>query len=385
MLDDCESLRCLSTGRGLGVKSHDGNAWIRLGDQRIMSVFLRWPSLRIVWFSLAMGAVLVLRTGESAKVNQADPTWVLRNERGLRKISGGNVWLLPDEFRLQRLLSDLDPLHRQILAQQQSLQQAAARNQVLWETNRQRIEALRRALSETETDSTKKQQIEQQIRELEKQAVEPREWFAVPDIRRRLIELTDLRLRLLLSVLEIRRLHPELMADYASLAEDETVSRALEQLGPDHRLGPLRQEYHGQWKRLEQLEGVVSTDWLPIYRQSGQIRFGGLLEDRVPVTFSWQESYEPTVLAASMVQAAGVVVPEDSPRVPLVLAGRSLTARRIQITSLRLGSARLVDIPVLVLPADAEDLGAWIGREGFGEYAVEIQPERWRLTIDSGQ
>lgn len=346
-----------------------------------MSVIPPYHPLQIVRMSPTIGALLVMLTACSMVAGQDDPASFLRSERGLRKISGGNVWLVSSEFRLQRVLSELEPLQRRIMGLQQNLEQAVGQNRALWETSRQRIESLRRALAEAETDDDKSRKIEQQIRELETQAVPPCELFAVPDIRRALIELTNLRLQLLLSVIEIRRLHGELTETYAQLAADEAVRTALRRLGDDHRIGPLRQGYDSQLKRLERFEQLVATDWLPVYRQSERIRFGGLIEDRVPVTFSWQESYEPTVLAASMVEAAGVPIPDDASTVPLTLAGRRLTARRIQITSMRFGTARLTDVPVLVLPADAEDLGAWIGPEGFGQYRVEIEPERLRMMI----
>jgi hypothetical protein len=314
-------------------------------------------------------------------LGQDDPAGFLRRERDLRKISAGNVWLVPAEWRLQSLLGDLDRMQRDIPGLQRGLEESAGQNRLIWETNRQLIDSLRRALSESETDDPKKRKIEQQIRELEKQAVEPRELFAVPDVQRRLIELTNLRLRLMLSVIQIRHLHRELTEAYAHLAEDQAVTDALRRLGADHRTGPLQQGYRTQLKRLEQFERLAATDWLPVYRQSQRIRFGGLLADRVPVNFSWQDSSEPTLVTASMVEAAGLQIPEDAQSVPITVAGRRLTARRIQIPTMRFGAILLTDVPALVLPPAAEDLGASIGPEAFSGHQVELQPDRLRLVI----
>jgi len=329
----------------------------------------------------ACAAACLLVSVPPATRGQGDPAGFLEGEYGLRKISGGNVWLVPAEFRLQGLLDDLDPLHRAILNLQRNLDETARQNRIVWETNRQRIDSLRRGLAGSETDDNKKRQVERQIRELEAQAVDPGQLVGVPDVRKRLIEFTNLRLRLARSVIDVRDLHREMTAAYARLDEDSKVTQALRLLGTDHRLGPLRQGYRDQLKRLEQYERLVSTDWLPVFRQSDHLRFGGLLNDRVPVTFTWQDSSEPTVLTFSMVEAAGLSVPEDADQVPLTLAGRRLAARRMQTPLLRFGAALLRDVPILVLPPDAEDLGARIGAEGFPGYRVEIEAERLRLTI----
>jgi len=322
--------------------------------------------------------------GSSAVVGQVEPARFLEREYGLRKISVGNVWLLPVEFRLQRILDDVEPLGRAVLGLQRKLEESAQQNRVLWETNRQRIETLRRNLAKLETDDKQKQQLERQIRELEKKLVEPSRLIGVPDVRKMLIEFTNVRLRLALAVISIHDLHDEMTATYARLAEDQTVARMLQSLGDDHRLGPLQQGYGSQLKRLGQSERMVATDWLPIFLQSDRIRFGGLLNDRVPVTFTWQDSAEPTVLTASMIESAGLNVPEDAEAVPLTVDGRRVTARRLKMPSMRFGAALLRNIPVLVLPPNAEDLGARIGVEGFPGYTVQPDPERLRLTIRAG-
>jgi hypothetical protein len=126
---------------------------------------------------------------------------------------------------------------------------------------------------------------------------------------------------------------------------------------------------------------LAATDWLPVYRQSQRVRFGGLLADQVPVTFSWQDSSEPTLLAASMVEAAGLTIADDAQTVSVTVAGRRRTARRILVPSMRFGAILLTDVPALVLSPADEDLGASIGPEAFAGYQVEVEPERLRLVI----
>lgn len=346
-----------------------------------MSVFPSSRLFPIVRLRPGLGFWWILWGVLAAELFADDPAARLREDWGLAKISSGNVWLVPAEFRLQFRLDELEPLERRILTLQRGLDQLAARNRLLWEANQARIDALRRTLAETETDDPKKRKIEEQIRELEQQAVAPEDLFATPIVRQRLIEWTNLRLRVQLIVIEARVLHAEMQEQYARLATDAALAAALDRLGSDHRLGPMRRGYRNDLKRLHQFERLAATDWLPVFRQSDRVRFGGLLEDRVPVVFSWHESHEPTVLTANMVEAAGVRVSDDAPSVVLTLAGRRLTARRIPIRSLRFGAIRLTDISVLVLPAEAEDLGAWIGPDAFMEYSVQLEPSRLRMLI----
>ncbi len=348
-----------------------------------MSVVLSSRLFPIVRLRQALAIWLVVY-GVFASVGLADdPTAMLRQDWALAKIPSGNVWLVPAEFRLRFLLDELEPLERTILTLQRNLDQLVARNRMLWEENRVRIEALRRTMAEMETDDPKKRKIEQQIRDLKRQAVAPEDLFAVAAVRQRLIEWTNLRLRVQSIVIEIRALHAEMKEQYSRLATDATLADALGRLGSDHRLGPMRQGYRNDLKRLDRLERLVATDWLPVFRQSERVRFGGLLEDRIPVLFSWHESHEPTVLTANMVQAAGVQISEDAPVVVLTLAGRRLTTRRTPIRSLRFGAIQLKDLSVLVLPDDAEDLGAWIGPDAFTDYTLQLDPSRLRLLIAS--
>lgn len=305
----------------------------------------------------------------------------LRHVKGLTSIPGGKVWLCGAEHTLRNGLASLGDARRELTLQQRALDQGIQQNAQRWETNRQTIAALKAALSKTTTDAPERKSIQQQIQLLESQAVEPDQLAALSDIRVRLIRFTNARQTLALKLLAIQRSVPQMEADYRRLAADLEVLAALRTLGEGHRLGPL-ESYLAELRRLEDYERLVFTPWLPIYVQSGQMRFGAILNEQTPITFSWHADDGSTVLTEAMLEAAGVEIPADATAVPLPMGrNRTLTARQMTVPALRFGQVVLRDVPVHVLGPEGEDVGARIGPAAFTDYDVQEERARLRLTI----
>lgn len=324
---------------------------------------------------------LVLLCATAVAEEVRDPQAFLQDEMGLSKIAGGSIWLTDVEIRLREHLGGLDESRRRILSLQKALDERIQSNHVLWETNRRRIEALRKKLT-SKADDAERKRIEEQIKELQSQAVEPRLLPAAPDVRAGVVDLTNLRRRLALSVIAIRRLKPQMDADYERLAKNEDVAAALKRVGESHRLGPMANGYASPIRRLGEYERVVFTAWSPLHIQSGRVRIGSILNERIPVTFTWQTSAEPTVLTAAMVEAAGLVVPETAESIQMAFGRRRrVTVRQIIVPTIRFAGHVLRDVPAYVLPPEGEDLGARIGSEGLAEYQVTMEPERLRMVV----
>ncbi len=353
-----------------GVAANLSPSWGRLARK-----------LHAVFVATAL-TILICATVVAAE--PADSEAFLQQDKGLTQIAGGNVWLSPSEVRLREHVRRLDDLKKQILNLQSSLEERCQNNLVLWETNRRRIQTLRKGLASLNTDDPKKKQIERQIKELETQAVEPRRLSAEPDVRTRLTELTNRRNRLGLSVIAIRQLKVAMDSEFEKLARDPDVTAALNRLGELHRLGPANNGYATEIRQLGEYERVAFTDRLPLYVQSGKTRVGAILNERTPVTFTWQTSSDPTVLTASMAESAGVNV-TDAAEVFEMPFGRTrrLPTRRVVVRSIRFGEHVLHDVAAYVLPPEGEDLGARIGSDAFGETPVTVELERLRLVIQS--
>jgi hypothetical protein len=306
---------------------------------------------------------------------------ILRHVKGVANIPGGKVWLCGAERTIRTCLASRGDLRRELVTQQRFLDQRIQQNAQAWEANRQQITALKTALSSTPTGDSERKQIEQQIRRLETQAVDPDRLAAQSDVRTHLIQFTNARHALAVKLLTIRRSIPRMEEDYRRLEADLEVRAALRTLGEGHRLGPL-ENYLPELRRLDEYERLVFTPWLPMYLQSGRIRTGAILNDTTPITFSWHAEGGPTILSESMVEAAGLELPARAAAVALPLGtGRTLTARPLIVPSLRLGQFVLRDVPVHVSGPDGEDAGAIITADALVGYDVTVEPARLQLTI----
>jgi hypothetical protein len=333
----------------------------------------------LAWCALLLGAAPA-----DAAEGGRHPVEVLERDKGLTRHANGTVWVCRYERRLREHLASLDEARSSVVRLQNQLDEGVKRNAVLWATSREQIAVLEQTKAQLKQDDPKRKQIDRQIEELRRQAVEPKRLGGEPDVRKRLVELINARNRLTLAVLGIRSLTARLEGEYQHLAQDPAVRAALQQLGAGHRLGPLHTNYRADLLRLADYERVVFTEWAPLYFQGRGPRFGVLVNERTPIVCTWQETSEPTVLTASMAEAAGLAIPADAPTVELTFPGnRKLTTRTVTLPTLRVGRWVLSDVPAQVLPPEGEDLGAQIGPRAFPQHRVTLEPERLRVLVQA--
>ncbi|MCY2996418.1 MAG: hypothetical protein NTY19_52505 [Planctomycetota bacterium] len=314
--------------------------------------------------------------------NSASPAEFLERERGLSRHAHGTVWLSTSERRLREHLSGLDEARANLVRLQAQVDERIRRNALLWLNSRQQIDVLQKTLATLKKDDPKRKQMDRQIEGLRKQAVEPKRLGGEPDVRARLIELTNLRSRLTLSLLAIRTLTAELDGEYQRLAQDSEVTAALQQLGSGHRLGPLNTNYRAELQRLVDYERVAFSDGAPLYLQGLSVRVGAILNEHTPIALTWQDTSEPIVLTTGMAEAAGLKIPADAPTVPLSFPqNRRLLTRTASVPSIRFGKYLLHDLTAQVLPPEGEDLGARIGPLAFSQYRVSVDLERLRFGL----
>jgi hypothetical protein len=330
-------------------------------------------------------ATVMLAGDTPAQDAVSDAQRFLQVEKGLRNTAGGTVWLSQAERSVRQALADLEDTRRGMIKQQQWLDERIRRNRAAWEANQRRIAALQKALTSPDADQADKREIKDQIEGLKSRSVAPDRLAAQADVRSNLIKLTNSRHRLALSLLELRRLIPDIDGQYAQLASEPGVQQALRTLGPAHRLGPLPDGYGGDLRRLGEYDREVFTPWIPAYLQSDRVRVGAIVNERIPITFTWLESNDPAVLTAAMAEVAGLGVPKTQGQtVPISMGGgRRVPVYRATVPSLRFGQHVIRDVPCLVLPPEAEDLGGQIGVDAFSKYETRIEIENLRIVIRS--
>ncbi len=346
-------------GRGAGLRRWTAGAW-------------------------TLGLVLGLtRVGPAVAAESAaiEAEGFLRRERDVAMLAGGRIWLCGAERSLRRCLGSLGDARRELTQQQRWLEQRIAQNSRVWEANREQLAALRAALSSMATEAPERKPLEQQIRRLESQAVDPDQLGAQHDVRTHLVQFTNSRNALAIQLLTIERLLPQMTADYRRLEADLEVAAALRTLGAGQRLGPV-ENYLAETRRLDEYERLVFTSWLPMYLQSGRIRVGAILNETTPITCSWHAEGGPTILSESMVDAAGLKPPAAAPAVALPLgAGRTVTARPLVVPALRLGQVVLREVSVYVAAPDGEDVGAILTADALAGYEVRPEPARLQLSL----
>jgi hypothetical protein len=222
----------------------------------------------------------------------------------------------------------------------------------------------------------------QKIETLRSRLTPPERIGGLPVMQRAIIHLTNHRNELTICLLEIHDLRPKLRDAYEDLAGDERIKSALRQLGFAHQLGS-GEDYDSEpfLRKLAGYEKHVFTDDLPLYRSGEELRVAAFIH-RTPVTFTWHNSEDPTMLTASVIEAAGLTVPDDAPQMRHRFSdGQTLTVRQFEIPYLRFGRHVLKDISAFALPAEGERYGAQIGPAGFENHSPRAEPEKMRLVI----
>lgn len=331
----------------------------------------------LLWLALVCSLAWPVRAEEPAARE------AVLAQQGLVRL-GQRLWVLPREIELREKLAELPRRRERIVAAEKELDAATAGNLRLWQESQPAVAALEQSLARLASADPQRTIVERQIAAVKSLASDPALLGGKPDVRARLVELSGERCELLAAVAWIRQTPPRLTSEYARLAAEPEVQAALQRDSTKQRLGPQR-TYRADLERLKEFEDLAATRWVPIFQQSGQTRLTALVGDRAPVTFTWSEaSDQPVVLTASAAEATGLKVPSDASREKITAAPRrSVVARKITIDRLRLGACVLSDVPVYVLPPEAEDVGNRLGRLALIDHRVRLAPQQLRMWIDA--
>jgi len=303
----------------------------------------------------------------------------------------GTVWLNKQEWALRTRFDELDRLE----SRRQDIQgkinafiqlNEAARAQ--FDGFSATLEKLRGLAAAAPAGSSARRQRDEDVKrqqtlvdKLRKQVIAPLEFGASPPVKAAMLELIAARDELGLAMLDIRSLTAGLDESYEQLRRDPEVAVALERLGPQHRLGPVK-NYHSELKRLSKLEPLVFTAEGLMYRESGKFRVSAILNESVPAIFSWSETSEPAVIPASLAQALGIEIDPAAQRITQRTPdGRELSLQAVKIPKLRIGKVVVENVEAFVLPPEGEDQGARLGAISLRDYAVTLEPHLLRLTL----
>jgi hypothetical protein len=295
---------------------------------------------------------------------------------------GGSLWVLPAERRLRSQLNDLPTLRDAITVLDREVAERARQNREIYESSQPTIESLKQAIARLPANDAKRRPLERQLAAEQARSTPPDRLAGRRDVRNLLVQLSQQRTTLTLRLLSARRTIPELRAEYGRLAMDEGIAQALAELGTGNRLGPAR-PLEPELRRLVESETIAFTPYVPIWLQSGRFRLTAIIDERQPLTLSWNEyPGQGLILTASAAQALDVrPSAKEESRDLDIEKGRKVRATRATVSSLRLAQAMVEDVPAWVLAPEGEDLGSQIDSTALEGYVARCEPAALRFTL----
>ena len=193
-----------------------------------------------------------------------------------------------------------------------------------------------------------------------------------------LVDWINAQAALEVTVLGIERSIAALERKYQTLAGDSALTAALERIG-NLRLGPAK-DYRRN-NRLIAAQGFFSARQ-PIFRESGALAHRGGVNERTPATFSFVEQSRPTFITTTLAESLGLEADSREPANASALASAILSVRRVTLPSLRLGKFVFRDVPVLLLPPEAEDLGSQLASGSLAGCRARLKAQRMSLDLE---
>ncbi len=293
----------------------------------------------------------------------------------------GRVWGLPQEQQLRAQLKRLPQLRERIVTAQNDLDERVARNDAAWKVAGPLIAAIEQQLEQVSTSDPRRGPLVEQLARLNAEAVKPADLAGRDAVRSRLAQLGQDRCTLALALVGIRTTAAAIAGRYRELAGDAEVKRLVRESGEKCRLGPAR-NYQAEVRKLGEYDALAFAPQAPMYLQSGKVRVTAIVNDAACVTFSWSEASDAvTYLPQSVLRTAGIEIPADARIETLRIGGRTIEAREVFIPSLRVGSCQAKSVAALVLPPEAEDLGAQLTPLALSPWRAKVERERLRMAL----
>jgi len=294
----------------------------------------------------------------------------LRVEKGL--LHTGDRWISASEAKLRRLLRRLPAVVARIERTHPALAGRVAENRAAWSRRAKASGAARAAASARAARSTS----------APSSAVEPSRLGDVETVRRQVIDLIGDRQEVAVSLAAVRDLLKELPADYRRLRADGAVKDLLAATGTGDRLGPPG-DYREQLAAVEALAAKVRALPEPIYLIGTKVRFGAVVNERHPATFTLGDRHDPTLVTLSTAERLGLAPGAENKPSKLRIAGQNRAAPMVTIARIEVGPVVLRNVQAHILPADLENHGNLLGRDlrRAAKVAVDLANLTMKLTM----
>jgi clan AA aspartic protease (TIGR02281 family) len=334
-------------------------------------------SVKILAIALALGTSTV-------RSDEGRPEDVLK-DRGLKR--SGSTYILTAEADVQKKLNDAQARSRQLneifVRKGEFEQDVHDQKGLVVELTQRRIllnEQLQRNLPVFEHN-----QLVAAINEITDRLNLLRAEAADPNFKQEIDkELAQRRAAYIQAVLDLRQLVDSTEKQYAELAGDDSIKKALNDLGTKSKstlkLGPSR-DFQDKIKRLERIEKSVLTEEVELRRRGGVYEVDVTLNRNVTVPMIFDTGASFVTISTELARRIGLTPQATDPTIALHVAdGSVIEAKEMIIPRVRVGKFTLNNVVCAVMPADKRDAGLLLGQTFINQFTHKIEAGRLILS-----
>lgn len=334
--------------------------------------------------SMALAVLLVCGVCLRTWAEDDGPRQVLK-ERNLKQV--GQMVVLIDETAVTKMLGEIPKYKKQLLDAGKA--RAAAEKAVAYrDTTLQRLRLQRQTLS---TQLANVQNVEQNNRLVGMLTAVTDEISLLldndkPDEAAKLArnKANVVRELYVAHVLEMRKKYDEVLAEYETLAEDESIKELLAELGTEKpvKLGPSR-TFQQADDRIKKIEGTILSETIPLHQEGGVWMTAVVVNGAEAEEFVVDTGAGIMSIPAPLAEKLKLIPTSTSPTIQLSVAdGRTIEAKLVYAKSVRVGQFTVENVECAVLPESAST-GAppLLGQSFLGKFSFQLNSDAGELRI----
>jgi clan AA aspartic protease (TIGR02281 family) len=197
-------------------------------------------------------------------------------------------------------------------------------------------------------------------------------------------EVPQRRAAYIQAVLDLRQVVDSTVKQYAELAGDDSIKKALNDLGTKSKstlkLGPSR-DFQDKVKLLEKIEKSVLTEEVELRRRGGVYEVDVTLNKNVTVPMIFDTGASFVTISTELARRIGLTPQATDRPIELHVAdGSVIETKEMIIPSVRVGKFTLNNVVCAVMPADKRDAALLLGQTFLNQFTHRIEAGRLILS-----
>jgi len=299
----------------------------------------------------------------------------------------GSKWVLPEELALKKDLEALENIVKRTIPLRRQVDLAVADNAQRWQKQQatsKLIDQIAKIMQRSAVGTDEEKKVHKQIDQLKeasrelRDGVDPKRFGAQPHMRAMLESLTLMHQQASVLAVRLEMNSLKINEAYGNLSGN---TKAWLKEHPEVTIGPLlRAEQIDQ--AIRKARASINLDDVPMYLQGDQKRIGVVLKDQFPTVVTICPKDNRLILTSNMAYTVGLrnlgnVKPTTLP------GGHETKARLGKLSQVRMGSAVLNNVSVIVLEPSDEHLGGFIGLKLLQAWNPTFAKSGISLSLDA--